>query len=41
MMPQRLLFWIVVGIIIGTLLLLMANQIIVNMLEVEVTVKPP
>lgn len=41
MMPQRLLFWIIVGILIGTLLLLVANQILLNMIEVTVTTRPP
>lgn len=40
MKPQELLFWVVVGIMVGTLLILFSNLIIMNMLKATVTVNP-
>ena len=40
MKPQELLFWIIVGVLVAALILLFTNQIIFNMLQATVTVKP-
>jgi len=40
MKPQELLFWIIVGIFVSVLLLLFTNQILMNMLQATVKIKP-
>jgi len=40
MIPQELLFWIIVGIMIAILFLLFTNQLVFNMIQATVTVKP-
>jgi len=40
MTPQELIFWIIVGILVGSLIILVSNQILFNMLQVTVTVNP-
>jgi hypothetical protein len=40
MEPQELVFWIIVGILVGSLMILIANQLLFNMLQVGVTVNP-
>ena len=40
MKPQELLFWIIIGILVAVLILLFANQIIFNMLQATITIKP-
>lgn len=39
MKPQEVIFWLIVGILVGTLLLLVANQLLLNILEVDVYIK--
>jgi len=41
MKPQELIFWIIVGVLVGTLLLLVANQIILQLINVNVQVRTP
>jgi hypothetical protein len=41
MTPQEFLFWIIVGIMFGTLIILVANQMLFNMIPVTVTVRTP
>lgn len=40
MTPQELIFWIIVGVLVGSLMILIANQLLFNMLQVGVTVNP-
>lgn len=40
MNPQELLFWIIVGTLVGLLLILIGNQIILSMLKVNVNIAP-
>ncbi|MEM5778778.1 MAG: hypothetical protein QXD43_06130 [Candidatus Aenigmatarchaeota archaeon] len=40
MKPHDLLFWIIIGIIIATILLLFSNQLLFNYLKVNINVKP-
>jgi len=40
MNTAELIFWIVVGVAIGALLVIIANQIITNLLRTTVTVNP-
>jgi len=37
---QELLFWVVVGILIGAIIILVADKILVNLVQVNVNVKP-
>jgi hypothetical protein len=37
---QELLFWVVVGILIGAVMILVADKILVNLVKVNVNVKP-
>lgn len=37
---QQLLFWIIVGVMIGALIILVANKLLVNLVQVNVFVKP-
>jgi hypothetical protein len=37
---EQLLFWIIVGVMIGALIILVANKLIVNLVQVNVFVKP-
>jgi len=41
MKPQELIFWIIVGVLVGSLLLLVANQILLQLLKVNVHIKTP
>ena len=41
MKPQEILFWVIVGIIVGAMLIMVADQLLLNMLEVNVTVRAP
>jgi hypothetical protein len=36
MKAPEILFWIIVGVLVATLLILVANQLILNVLKVEV-----
>ena len=40
MKPQELIFWIIVGILVATLILLFTNQIVTNMMQTNVKVNP-
>ena len=40
MKPHDVLFWIIVGILVGAILLLVGNQILLSLLKVVVTVEP-
>ena len=37
---QELLFWIVVGILIGAIMILVADKMLVNLIKVNVNVNP-
>jgi hypothetical protein len=37
---QNLLYWLIVGILIGALLILVANSLITKLIEVQVNVTP-
>ena len=40
MTPQELIFWVIVGVLVGGLMILIANQLLFNMLQVSVVVNP-